>query len=201
MFFPWHRSLFLSLYSDAKIERQMPMYAASSYWLDALHGCNLNRSVRLPYDRYRLSNEHRTGRLTSISFDFGQDLSQKFVTYALANNMLLEHLTLACYFVFLFKLTNAEKDLCVAMHVDQRYKDEFRSIIGLFQNTIALRCQLDSHYSVNRLIKSVQEMMISSMEYSYYPIQRVSTATGPGFRDVLFDLQQEIGEYGGRCER
>ena len=183
----------LSLYSDAVIERHMPMNAASRYWLDALHDCNLNRSVALPYDRYRLSNERRTGRLTSMSFNFGQDLSQKFVAYASANNMLLEHLTLTCYFAFLFKLINAEKDLCIGMHLDHRYTDECRSIIGLFQNTIALRCQLDSHWSVRRLIKSVQEMMTSSMEYSYFPIQRAleqhPTATDLAFCDALFDFR------------
>ena len=43
----------------------------------------------LPYDRYRLSDEHRTGRGISVSFDFGQDLSHHFLAYASSNNIYL----------------------------------------------------------------------------------------------------------------
>ena len=56
----------------------MPMTAATMYWLENLHDCNLDRSLPLPFDRYRLADEHRTGRGTSVTFDFGEDLSQAF---------------------------------------------------------------------------------------------------------------------------
>ncbi|CAF4343987.1 unnamed protein product, partial [Adineta steineri] len=49
----------------AVIEQQMSMTGASMFWLDALHGCKLDQPLLLPFDRYRLSNEHRTGRGTS----------------------------------------------------------------------------------------------------------------------------------------
>ena len=42
-------------YLDAIIEQQMPMTGASMFWLDTLHDCNLDQSIPLPYDRYRLS--------------------------------------------------------------------------------------------------------------------------------------------------
>ncbi|CAF1475792.1 unnamed protein product, partial [Adineta steineri] len=53
----------------AVIEQQMSMTGASVFWLDALCGCKLDQPLSLPFDRYRLSNEHRTGRGTTISFD------------------------------------------------------------------------------------------------------------------------------------
>ncbi|CAF4071043.1 unnamed protein product, partial [Adineta steineri] len=55
----------------AVIEQQMSMNGAGMFWLDALHECKLDQPLSLPFDRYRLANEHRTGRGTSISFDFG----------------------------------------------------------------------------------------------------------------------------------
>ncbi|CAF4471952.1 unnamed protein product, partial [Adineta steineri] len=85
------------------------MTGASMFWLDALHGCKLDQPLLLPFDRYRLSNEHRTGRGTSIPFDFGQDLSHDFLIHASLNSISLEELALATYYVFLFKLTNGEK--------------------------------------------------------------------------------------------
>ena len=133
------------------------MTDASMFWLDALHDCRLDQSLSLPYDRHRLSNEHRTGRGTSVSFDLGQDLSHHLLTYASSNNLSLEHLTLSIYFVFLFKLSNGESDLCIGMNTHGRYRAELQSIIGLFENVIPLRCQLDVHHSFRQLLDDVCE--------------------------------------------
>ena len=38
------------------------MTGASMFWLDALYDLDLNLSLQLPFDRYCLGNEHRTGR-------------------------------------------------------------------------------------------------------------------------------------------
>ncbi|CAF1195356.1 unnamed protein product, partial [Adineta steineri] len=158
----------------AVIEQQMSMTGASMFWLDALHDCKLDQPLSLPYDRYRLSNEHRTGRGTSVSFDFGQDLSHDFLIHASSNNISLEHLTFAIYFIFLFKLTNGQTDLCIAMNINNnRYRDEFKSIIGLFENVIPLRCQLDPHWCFHQLLEHVREMTTNSMKYSYFPLQRI----------------------------
>ncbi|CAF1352628.1 unnamed protein product, partial [Adineta steineri] len=143
----------------AVIEQQMSMTGASLFWLDALHDCKLDQPLSLPFDRYRLANEHRTGRGTSISFDFGQDLSHDFLGHASSNSISLEHLALATYYVFLFKLTNGENDLCIGINTHGRYRDELNSIIGMFVNAIPLRCQLDPHLSFHELIKHVQDIM------------------------------------------
>ena len=170
----------------------MPMTGASMYWLDALHDCKLDQSLPLPYDRYRLSNEHRTGRGTRVSFNFGQDLSQHFLTYTSSNNLSLQHLTLAAYFIFLFKLTNGKQDLCIRMNINNRYRDELHSIIGMFVNVIPLRCQLDSHWSFHRLLEHVCTMITDSMKYSYFPLQRILSqhphVSNPAFLDTSFEF-------------
>ncbi|CAF3839123.1 unnamed protein product [Adineta steineri] len=158
----------------AVIEQQMSMTGASMFWLDALHDCKLDQPLSLPFDRYRLANEHRTGRGTSISFDFGQDLSHDFLTHASSNNISLEHLKFAIYFIFLFKLTSGQTDLCLAMNINNnRYRDELKSIVGLFENVIPLRCQLDPHWRFHQLLEHVREMTTKSMKYSYFPLQRI----------------------------
>ncbi|CAF4173904.1 unnamed protein product, partial [Adineta steineri] len=158
----------------AVIEQQMSMTGASMFWLDALHDCKLDQSLSLPFDRYRLANEHRTGRGTSISFDFGQNLSHDLLTHASSNNISLQHLTFAIYFIFLFKLTNGQTDLCLAMNINNnRYRDELKSLIGLFENVIPLRCQLDPHWCFYQLLEHVQEITTNSMKYSYFPLQHI----------------------------
>ena len=177
----------------------MSMTAATIYWLENLHGCEIDQTLPLPFDRYRLSNEHKTDRGTSITVDFGDDLSQAFLTYSVSKNIKLEHLALACYYAFLFKLTNSEKDLCVGMKTNNRYKDELKSVIGLFENISPLRCQLDPHSSFHQLATHTEEIMTNSLEYSYYPLQRIlaqhSDSSKPAFLDTFFELQSNHNQY------
>jgi len=168
----------------------MSMTGAGMFWLDALHDCNLDRSIPLPYDRYRLLDENRTGRGTSVSFDFGQDLSHHFLAFASSNKINPQHLALALYYAFLFKLTNGERDLCVGMNTHGRYKEELKSVIGMFVNAIPLRCQLDPHWSVHQLVEHVREIITSSLKYSYFPLQRIlaqhPNSSKPAFLDASF---------------
>ena len=163
----------LDLYADAIIEHILPMNVAKTFWLDRLQDCNFDRPLPLPYDRYRVSNEHRTGRSVSVSFDFGEDLSDCFLRYASSNNIALEYLALTCYYGFLFKLCNGERDLCVGMHTQNRCEPELRSLIGLFAKIIPVRWQLDPHWPLHQLVQYVQEMMKKNLQYSYYPLQRL----------------------------
>ncbi|CAF4271067.1 unnamed protein product, partial [Adineta steineri] len=176
----------------AVIEQQMPMTGASMFWLDALHDCKLDQPLSLPYDRYRLSNEHRTCHATSLSFDLDPNLLQYFLIYSSFNGISFQHLTFAIYSLFLFKLTNGEKDLCIGMTVDNRYRDELKSIIGLFENIIPLRCQLDPQWSFHKLLEYVQEFVTKSMKYSYFPLQRIldqhSNISNPAFLNTSFEF-------------
>ena len=185
-------------YLDAIIEQQMSMTGASMFWLDTLRDCRIDQSLSLPFDRYRLSEEHRTGRGISISFDFDEHLSHDFLAYSSSNNITLEHLALACYYAFLFKLTNGERDLCIGMNTDGRYKEELMSVIGMFVNAIPLRCQLDPHWSFHQLLKHVREIITSSLEYAYFPLQRIlaqhPNASKPTFLDTSFEFQSNENE-------
>ncbi|CAF4029589.1 unnamed protein product, partial [Adineta steineri] len=189
--------------SDAVIEKHMPMIGASMFWHDALHDCKLDQSLALPYDRYRLSNEHRTDRGTSISFDFDRDLCNTFLQYTSSQNISVEHLTLSLYFVFLFKLTDGQTDLCIGMNVDGRYRDELKLMIGMLANVVPLRCQLDPQWFLHELVKHVQEILTNSRKYSYFPLQRLLDqhphASNPAFLDISFELMQyspqDLGKY------
>ncbi|CAF4319597.1 unnamed protein product, partial [Adineta steineri] len=156
------------------------------------HQAKTHLHQSLTFDRYRLSNEHRTGRGTTISFDFGQDLSHDFLIHASSNNTSLKHLALATYFVFLFKLTNGENDLCIGINTHGRYRDELESIIGMFVNAIPLRCQLDPHLSFHKIIKHVQDNMINYIKYSYFPLQHIlnqhPNISNPVFLDTSFEF-------------
>ncbi|CAF3980841.1 unnamed protein product, partial [Adineta steineri] len=179
---------------NAVIEQHMPMIGASMFWHDALHDYKLDQSLSLPYDRYRLTTEYRSGRGTSISFNLDRDLCGTFLHYTSSQNISLEHLALSMYFVFLFKLTNGDTDLCIGMNVDGRYRDELRSVIGMFVNAIPLRCQLDPQWFLHKLVKHVEEILINSRKYSYFPLRRLLDqhphASKPAFLDTSFEFMR-----------
>ncbi|CAF1450699.1 unnamed protein product, partial [Adineta ricciae] len=177
----------------ALLERQMPMTTANLFWLDYLHGCELDQRLLLPYDRHNLVDEHRTGRGASFSFDLGGKLSLEFLLYALSNKINVEHLLIASYYALLFKLSNDERDLCIGININNRYKSELKTIIGLFENIIPVRCHLNSHWTVHQLINNICETLDNTLQYSYFPLQRIlaqhSNISKAAFLDILFEFQ------------
>ncbi|CAF4114331.1 unnamed protein product, partial [Adineta steineri] len=174
----------------AVAEQQMAMTAANAFWLDALRDCEIDRPLQLTFDRHRVSDEHRTGRGTSISFQFDNDLSKAFLTYASTYNIKLEYLALASYYTFLFKLANNENDICIVMNNHGRSKPELMSIIGMFVNALPMRCQIHSNHSFDEFVKYVQTIATQTFEHSYFPLQRIlaqhSHISRPTFLDVFF---------------
>ncbi|CAF1420124.1 unnamed protein product [Adineta steineri] len=180
------------------IEQEMPMTGASMFWLDALHDCNLDQSLPLPFDRYRLTDENRTGSGITVSFDFDKDLSHHFLTYAISNEIEPRDVALSCYYAFLFKLTNGKRDMCIGINTDGRYKQELLSVIGMFVNAIPSRCQLDSHWSFHQLVEYVHEIITNSMKYSYFPLQRIlaqhPNISKAAFLDISFAFNSNENE-------
>ena len=173
----------------------MSMTSASMFWLDTLYDCNLDQSLPLPFDRSRRNDETRTGRGSSVSFNFGEDLSHHFLSCSSSVSI---NLAFATYYAFLFRLTNGEKDLCVTINTDSRFRDELKTLIALFNNVVPLRCQLDPHWSFHQLLKHVCEMITSTMNYSYFPLQHIinqhQNVSKPAFLDIFFDLQSSESE-------
>ena len=151
----------------------MSMTAASAYWLETIGDCEINRSISLPFDRHRISDENRSGRGKSISFEFGNDLSENIIKYASFSSTTVEYVLLTTFYIFLFKLTNNECDLCIGMNTQGRYKNELNLIIGMFVNAIPLRCQLNPYWSFSQLFEFIQIMFKKSLNYSYFPLQRI----------------------------
>ena len=86
---------------------------------------------------------------------------------------------------FLFKLTNGERDLCIGMNINNRYRDELMSMIGMFDNVIPLRCQLDPHWSFHQLVDHVREIITSSMRIFLFSSSTHSCSTSEYFKTCI----------------
>ncbi|CAF4903355.1 unnamed protein product, partial [Rotaria sp. Silwood1] len=87
--------------------------------------------------------------------------------------MTLFQLGLACYYAFLFKLTNGQQDLCVVSVNANRYRYEIQDIIGMFVSTVPYRQQIDPTLSFDHFVHEVQKTCLEILSHSHYPLQNI----------------------------
>ncbi len=97
---------------------------ADAFWVETLRDYEIDRPLPLHCDRRRLSATSRTNDVWSITFNFDSNLSSVFMDYMSLMSKTLDELTFACYYVFLFKITNGERDLCVGRNIGVGYQLE-----------------------------------------------------------------------------
>ncbi|CAF4269670.1 unnamed protein product, partial [Adineta steineri] len=181
-------------YIDYSIyERLIEMTTSREFWCLQLEEYNLESRLLLPVDRHRLSNDHRSSSacITEISFD--NEISQLFLNYASIHHVTSFQLGLSILYVFLFKLTHGENDLCISCLNANRYKTELQNIIGMFVSTLPYRIQLDPHWTFDDLVKYVRERCLSILEHSHYPLQHILRDNGlnlsnASFLEIIFDF-------------
>ena len=110
------------------------MKVARAFWHEIMFAYEWNHHISLPIDFQRYSDERRSGRASTASLTFDDELAKECIKYAAAKSVPLLTLFLTCYYLFLFKLTNIETDLCVAMNMSSRYKPDLNDLIGNFMN-------------------------------------------------------------------
>jgi non-ribosomal peptide synthetase component F len=84
------------------------------------------------------------------------------------------------------------------MNTDGRYRDELKSLIGLFESIVPLRCKLDPHWSIHQLVDHLCEIITRTMTYSYFPLQRIlhqyPNVSKPVFLNISFSFQSNDTE-------
>ena len=154
-------------------ERLMDMTSSREFWRLQLEGYNLGRQLSLPVDQHRLSGEQRSGLASVTKISFNKNISTSFLNYASSHHVTLFQLGLATFYVFLFKLTHGQPDLCIASVNANRYRSELQNMIGMFVATLPYRLQLDPYWSFDELVKHVREKCLSILEHSHYPLQNI----------------------------
>ncbi|CAF4216622.1 unnamed protein product, partial [Adineta steineri] len=110
-------------YIDYSIhEHIMDMTLSQEFWQLELEGGNIARLLSLPVDRQRSStNQQRSGVASIAEITFGNELCTSFLNYASSHHLTLFQLGLSIFYVFLFKLTHGETDLCISSINANRY--------------------------------------------------------------------------------
>ncbi|CAF4211258.1 unnamed protein product [Adineta steineri] len=175
-------------------EHIMDMSLSREFWQLQLKGYNLTHQLSLPVDRRRSStDQQRSGLASTAEITFDHELCTSFLHYASSHHLTLFQLGLSIFYVFLFKLTHGQTDLCVGSINANRYRSELVNMIGMFVSTLPYRVELDSHWSLDEVVKYVQEKCLSILEHSHYPLQHILadldlTQSNVSFLEIMFDF-------------
>ena len=126
-----------------------------------------------------------------ITFD--DEISMSFLNYASSHNLTLFQLGLATFYVFLYKLTHGQTDLCISSVNANRYRSELQDVMGMFVATLPTRLRLDSQCSFDEVVKHVREKCLSVLKHSHYSLQqiladfRLNQSNVP-FLETMFDF-------------
>ncbi|CAF4143597.1 unnamed protein product [Adineta steineri] len=182
-------------YTDYSIhEHIMDMILSQQFWQLQLNGYNPTRQLSLPVDRQRPStNQQRSGLASVAEINFDNELCTSFLNYASSHHLTFFQLGLATFYLFLFKLTHGQTDLCIGSINVNRYRSELVNVIGMFVSTLPYRVQLDPQWSFDELVQYVQEKCLSILEHSHYPLQHVLhdlhlTQSNVSFLQTMFDF-------------
>ncbi|CAF4261173.1 unnamed protein product, partial [Adineta steineri] len=148
-------------------EHIMDMSLSREFWHSQLERYNMECSLSLPVDRQHLStNQQRSGLASIAEIIFNNEVCTSFLNYASSHHLTLFQLGLSVFYVFLFKLSHGETDLCIGSINANRYRSELVNMIGMFVSTLPYRVELDLHWSFDELVQHVREKCLSILEHS-----------------------------------
>ncbi|CAF1300762.1 unnamed protein product [Didymodactylos carnosus] len=138
-----------------KVEkRDIGMGEAEGYWKHILNGYEIDKQLQLPYNN-KITTTGRSGQRSSVTLEFDQKLVDRMLTYAQESRVSMFQLGLTIYYVFLFKLTNGEKDLCIGTINRQ-----------VSQNLMPCRFKLNPTLPFNQLLLQVQQLCQKILQFS-----------------------------------
>ncbi len=137
-----------------------------AYWLERFS--DEIPVLNLPTDDPRPAQQSYEGR----NFHFEMDAAQLSELKAVARKMgaSLFMVLLGAYSILLHKLTGQE-DLITGIPVGGRLKKEFEDVIGMFVNTLPLRCTVTGRMSISELITRLRKDLSKAYECQAYPLE------------------------------
>ncbi|CAF4187794.1 unnamed protein product, partial [Adineta steineri] len=175
-------------------EHIMDMRLSREFWHSQLDGYNMKCSLPLPINRQRSSvNQQRSGSAATAEITFDNELCTSLLNYASSHHITLFQLGLSIFYIFLFKLTHGQTDLCISSINANRYRNELVNMIGMFVSTLPYRVQLNPHWSFDEVVRHVREKCLSILEHSHYPLQHILgdnrlNQSNVSFLETMFDF-------------
>ncbi|MDP4098851.1 amino acid adenylation domain-containing protein [Paenibacillus sp. P96] len=162
-----------------------------TYWHEQLAG--ELPVLQLPYDEPRPSIQDFRGNQFTIRL--GHRLTGKLGESCRDHGVTLYMLLLAAYQVLLHRYTGQE-DIIVGTPVAGRGHADLEPVIGMFVNTLAIRCRPRSDQTFGSFLQEVKNTSLEAFEHADYPFEELvqelqvtrDSSRNPMF-DTMFALQ------------
>lgn len=161
------------------------------YWRRQLAG--ELRPLRLPADRpHPVRPTHRGSMKT---FQLSEALTEQLKLLARNEGVTLYVVLLAAFKALLHRLSG-QTDIVIGGVTDMRHRPELANVVGYFLNSIALRTRPGRDFPFRKYLRDVQNTVVSALDASSIPFDRVVRAVQPRRRDgthpifqILFSME------------
>lgn len=166
--------------------RQTPAFDAQrKYWLTTF--ADKQEPVELPLDFPRPGENTFQGDSIFITIDKARVAALRKL--AMDNNTTLFLVSFAAYYVLLYKYSG-QRDMVVGIPVAGRIHPALNNIIGMFVNTLPIRCTLQPTESFAVLLNQLMENFFKAIDNQLYPFEELIETLDlerTGSRNPLFD--------------
>lgn len=144
------------------------------YWGTELAGVP-NAPLLFP-DRPRSARQTYNGRRHVLRL--APELTAELKEFNRREHVTLFMTTLATLAALLHRLTN-QQDIVIGYPITSRTTEDLESVIGLFNNTLAVRCRFDADPTFNEVLGRVRLKSIEAMEHGELPFPKLVQALHP----------------------
>ncbi|MFE0172187.1 amino acid adenylation domain-containing protein [Streptomyces sp. NPDC059002] len=145
-----------------------------AYWRKAL--ADAPALLELPADRPRpAEQDHRGGR---VPLRLDEELTTALGDFARRHDTTVSMTVLAAWALVLSRLSG-QTDVVIGTPADPRPRTELEGLIGLFENTLALRVDLSADPTVAELVQHVREVSRQALRHQDLPFEQVVEAVNP----------------------
>lgn len=144
------------------------------YWQKQLS--DLSEPAHLPFRLIPAQLKPFEGAICLLALE--ADHSVKLRAFARAQGVSLYMLILATYAALLYRFTGA-RDQCIGSPVTERTGRDTEALIGMFVNTLVMRCSVSAGLPFTDLLKSVRGIVLDAHQNREVPLQRILAALHP----------------------
>ena len=144
------------------------------YWQKQLS--DLPEPLALPFTRPAAAAQTNEGAVCVVKMTPEDTAALR--TLATSQGTSLYMVLLAAYCCLLRRYTGAT-DMCIGSPVSERSSSETEPLIGLFVNTLVMRCRTPNHASFLEILRGVRDTVLDAHEHRDIPFQQILTSLRP----------------------
>ena len=168
-----------------------------AYWEQTLSG--ELPILQLPTDRERPAKQSFAG--DTVTLKLQEEAADRLKKFALDAGVTPFMVLFAGYHALLSRYTNQE-DVITGVPVAGRLREELHAVIGMFVNTLPVRCYPEKRKSFMQLLQEVKSALLGTFEHQDYELEELVRSLNiprDPSRNLLFDtlfVMQNTGKLG-----